>query len=88
MMTWLLTGLMVVQIACFQLCAVPTVLRMIRRQSSADLSIWREVLITMGACCQWLLMWLTGADWRVMMSPLASLVSVLLVGALILRYRR
>lgn len=85
---WLLTGLMVIQIVCFQLCAVPSIVRMMRRHSSEDLSIWREVLIALGCLCQLALMGLTGADWRVLVSPLASLASVLVMGGVILGYRQ
>lgn len=81
------TALLVVQIACFQLCAIPAVLRIVQRGSSADLSIWREVLLIGGASAQLGVMVLTGAAWQVWLSPVATLINVVILLAVIWRYR-
>jgi hypothetical protein len=84
-MTDLLT---IVYLACFQACAWPSIVRVCRRRSSADLSIWRELLIICGVSCQFAVMMLTGASWRVWLSPLFSGASVIVMLVTIYRFRR
>ncbi len=74
-------------VLCFQLCAVPSISRIIRRRSSADLSIWREVTILVGVTAQFTVMLHTGADWRVLISPLLSGLNVAALLLVIYRYR-
>ena len=84
-----MTGLLtVVYLAAFQACAWPGIVRIVRRRSSRDLSIWREVLLLIGVTAQFGVMQLTGARWQVWVSPLCSGVSVLTLLVVILRYRR
>jgi len=73
--------LTVAYLACLQGGAWPAIAKVLRRQSADDLSLWREALIIMGCGCQLAVMLLTGADWRVMLSPIGSIgsVSVLIV---------
>lgn len=61
--------------------------RIIRRGSSGDLSIWREYLLLAGVTAQFLVMILTGADWRVWLSPVLSGLNVLVLLFCIQRYR-
>ena len=72
---------------CFNACAWPSVIRMVRRGSSADLSIWREWLLLGGVTAQFLVMLSTGADWRVWLSPLFSGASVIAMLVCISWYR-
>ena len=81
------TALTVAYLLCFQLCAIPSIVRVVRRRSSTDLSVWREWLLLIGVACQFLVMWLTGADWRVQVSPLLSGVSVGVLLIIIYRFR-
>ena len=62
--------------------------RVIRRGSSQDLSIWREVLLILGASTQLVVMVRTGADWRVWVSPVATLINVSILLCVILWFRR
>lgn len=75
-------------LACFASCGWPSVVRMIRRKSSADLSIWREVLLLAGVSAQFAVMLLTGANWRVWLSPINTFVSIGTALGVILWYRR
>jgi len=84
----MITAIVVFQIACYQVCAVPSIARIVRRRSSADLSIWREVLIICGACAQLSVMFLTGAAWQVKISPILSLANICVLLGVILWYRR
>lgn len=83
-MTLLLT---IAYIACFQGCAIPSWLRIMRRKSSADLSVWREWLLIVGASLQFAVMTLTHASWLVRVSPLASISSIGLLLIVIYRHR-
>lgn len=74
-------------ILCFQCCAIPGIVRVMRRGTSQDLSVWREVLLLVGVTAQFGVMQLTGAAWQVWISPLLSGTSVLIMLATILRYR-
>lgn len=75
-------------LGCFAACGWPSVIRMMRRRSSADLSIWREILLLAGVCAQFAVMVLTGANWRVWLSPINTCVSVATALGAILWYRR
>jgi hypothetical protein len=82
-----ITTLTVLYLAAFQLCAVPAIVRMRRRKTSADLSVWREALLLVGVTGQFAVMILTAADWRVWLSPLATFVSVGVLYYHIWKYR-
>jgi hypothetical protein len=84
----IVTVLTLIQIACYQLCAVPGILRIVRRKSSADLSVWREALIISGACFQLVATYLAGAPWQLFMSPITSICSVGTMLGVIVYYRR
>ncbi len=84
-MLWLLT---VAYIACFQLCAAPSIARVLRRRSSSDMSVWREWLLILGASIQFIVMTLTHTSWLVRVSPLASITSISLLLFFIYRHRR
>lgn len=81
------TLLAICYLLCFQFCAAPAIVRIVRRKSSADLSIWREVLLVVGASTQLMVMLQTGADWRVIVSPLATIINVAVLVVVIRRYR-
>lgn len=68
--------LTLIYLACFQACAIPAIVRVFRRGSSADLSLWREWLLLAGVSAQFAVMTLTGASWYVKISPIASGLSV------------
>lgn len=84
----MISALVLFQIACYQVCAVPSIARIVRRGSSADLSVWREVLIICGACAQLSVMFATGAAWQVKISPILSMANIGVLLAVILWYRR
>lgn len=84
-MTTLLTA---IYIFCFQACAIPAAVRVIRRGSSGDLSLWREGLLIGGASTQLLVMFRTGAAWQVWISPVATLINVALLALIIWWYRQ
>lgn len=77
-----------IYLTAFQACAIPAILRVIRRRSSADLSVWREWLLVLGVSTQFYVMVVTGADWRVWVSPICSGAGVLAMLVCIYRYRR
>jgi len=74
-------------VACFQACGWPAVIRIWRRGSSADLSIWREALVISGCLCQLVVMWETNADWRIFMGPFGTLFSVIILTVTVLKFR-
>ena len=77
----MITALTVVYLACFQLCAIPAIIRIVRRRSSGDLSLVREGLLLCGITAQFSVMLLTGVRWQVWVSPLASLINVVVLTA-------
>lgn len=74
-------------LACFQAAAVPAMLRVMRRRSSADLSTWREWLLLAGVAIQFGVMWATGASWYVLVSPLVSAGSLGALLVVVYRHR-
>ena len=74
-------------LACFAVCAAPAIVRIRRRKTSADLSIWREISLLAGVSGQFAVMVLTGAVWQVYVSPLVTAASVGILLAHIWRYR-
>lgn len=82
-----MTALTLLYIACFQLCALPSIVRIVRRGSSADLSIWREVTILVGVSAQFAVMRLNGVPLEVWISPVLSGLNVLTLLLVIWRYR-
>ncbi len=81
------TVLAAVYLTAFQLCAVPQIYRLWKRQSSGDVSIYRELLVMFGCGVQLIVMCRTGAAWQVIVSPLATMASVSLLLFVILKYR-
>lgn len=75
------------QILCYQLCAVPGIYRIIKRRSSEDLSIWREILILSGASFQLMVFLLANAPPILYASPVTSIISVSIMLAVILGHR-
>lgn len=75
------------QIICFQLCAVPGMVRIYRRKSSQDLSIWREILILVGVSFQIGAYLAAGVPWTIFAGPITSAVSVGAMLGIILYYR-
>jgi hypothetical protein len=82
-----LIPLTVFYVACFQLAAWPAIVRIARRKSSADLSVWREWLVLTGVAVQAVVMVKTGASWAVLVSPLASALSLGTLLAVVYRHR-
>lgn len=71
-----MTLLALAYLACFQACAIPSIVRLRRRKTSADLSVWREWLLLVGVSLQFALMRQTGSPWQVWISPVLSFISV------------
>ncbi len=84
----LVTLLTTIQILCYQACAWPGIARIIKRKSSSDLSIWREVLILTGASFQIAATYHAHAPWQLFMSPVSSMMSVGTMLGIILYYRK
>lgn len=80
-------ALTVLYLACFQAAAWPSVVRILRRRSSADLSVWREVIILVGVTAQFQVMMSSGVPWHVWVSPIFSAANVGLLLGVIWRYR-
>lgn len=83
----MISALTFAYIACFQLAAVPALIRVSRRKSSADLSVWREWLTLVGVAIQFSVFWRSGASWHVWISPLTSGLSLLVLLGAIYRHR-
>lgn len=77
-----------VYLACFQGCAIPSIVRIVRRKSSGDLSLWREALLMTGASLQLIVMVRTGAAWQVWLSPVATLINLAVLTTVIVRFRK
>lgn len=71
-----MTLLVVFYVVCFQVCAWPAIVRLRRRRSSADLSVWREWLLIVGVSAQFAVMRQMGVPWQIWISPVLSLVSL------------
>jgi uncharacterized protein with PQ loop repeat len=85
----MITLLTLAYLALFVGCAAPQMARLVRRQSSADMSVWREWALLTGICLQFSVFVLAGVrDWRVLVSPIASFTSIAVLLALVYRYRR
>jgi hypothetical protein len=81
------TFLTLVYLTCFQTCAWFSIARVWRRRSSSDLSLWREWFLIVGVTAQFAVMWRTGADWRVLISPIASGTSIAALLYVVYRFR-
>lgn len=78
----------VAYLMCFQLATLPAIARIVRRRHSDDLSYGRELLVLAGVCLQFTVFLSVGvSDWRVLISPVASGLSVSALIVLIARYR-
>jgi hypothetical protein len=85
----MLTLATLVYLVCFTGAALPSIVRLYRRKSSADLSCWRELLILMGVCIQFGVFLAVGVrDWEVLVSPVMSFLSVSMLLGMIWRYRK
>ena len=84
----MITAATVLYLLCFQCAALPAIVRMVRRRSSADLSYGRELLVLLGVSLQLYVFLSTTRDWHVFISPMASGTSVSVLMLLIWRYRR
>lgn len=83
------TALTLLYLLLFQACAVPQIVRLVRRRSSGDMSVWREWLLLLGIGVQLAVFVLAGVrDWRVLVSPIASGSSIAVLLLLVYRYRR
>lgn len=83
------TALTVAYLILFQICAWPQIRRLVKRKSSQDMSVWREVLLLLGISIQFSVFLLAGVrDWRVLVSPIASGSSIAILLLLVYRYRR
>lgn len=83
----MIRALMWVYLACFTFAAAPGIVRVIRRGSSADLSVWREWLVLTGIVLQFVVFWQSGASWRVWISPVTSGLSLLILLGVVYRHR-
>lgn len=83
-MAWWLAALYV---ACFQAAAVPAIVRIYRRKSSADCSVWREWLVLSGIAIQIAVFVHEQATWPVLISPIASGVSLSSLLFIVYRFR-
>jgi hypothetical protein len=63
-------------LTCFAACAVPSIVRIRRRGTSSDLSVWREWLVLLGVSVQLVVMMRAGVPWQVWISPVMSFTSV------------
>lgn len=81
------TLLAFVYLAAFQFCAAPAAIRVVRRKSSDDLSVWREWLLLFGCSVQLVVMLRTGAAIQIIVSPIATMISVSVLLYVIRRYR-
>ncbi len=79
--------LTVFYLAAFAVCGIPSIVRIRRRKTSADLSYGRELLLLAGVAGQFAVMLLTGAVWQVYVSPLVTAASVGILFWHIWRYR-
>ncbi len=84
----MITLLTILYLCCFAGCAIPATVRVIRRKSSEDLSMWREWLLIAGVSLQFAVMLLTGSAWQVWVSPLLSGASIGVLLVAIYRYRK
>lgn len=80
-------ALTIAYVACFQCAAIPAIVRCSRRKSSRDLSVWREWIVLVGVTIQFAVFWSTGASWYVLVSPIASALSLLVLLAVVYRHR-
>lgn len=71
-----MTLLALFYLACFAASAVPSVVRIRRRGSSDDMSVWREWLVLLGVSVQLSVMVRVGVPWQVWISPVLSFTSV------------
>ena len=74
-------------LACFCGAAVPGILRIIKRRSSGDCSLWREGLVLCGVLIQLAVFIHEGASPYVLASPITSGVSIGTLIAVTLRFR-
>lgn len=82
-----MTALTIFYLACFQACTWPGIIRVVRRGSSWDLSVWREVFLLLGVSAQLVVFLWSGAPWQVWISPILSGASVVTMLVVILKYR-
>lgn len=79
--------LTVAYLACFTLSAAPGIVRVIRRRSSSDLSLWHLGLVFAGICLQTIVFVSENASPYVLASPITSGISIGTLIAVSLRFR-
>ena len=83
----MIAALTVLYLACFQACGWFAIARILKRQSSADLSVWREWLLLAGVSIQIVVFISEQATWPVLISPIASGLSLSTLLAVVYRFR-
>ena len=83
----MIAALTVAYLACFTVSAVPGIARVIRRRSSADVSLWHLGLVFTGIVLQLVVFTSEQATWPVLASPITSGVSIGTLIAVTLRFR-
>lgn len=79
--------LTVLQVFCFQIAAIPGVVRIVRRQRSADLSMWREILLLVGVGFQVGAFFVAAAAWPLYLSPVTTAIGASALLWVIRKYR-
>ncbi len=79
--------LTIAYLACFQACGWFAIARILKRQSSADLSVWREWLLLAGVAIQVVVFASENATWPVLISPIASGISLSTLLAVVYKFR-
>lgn len=82
-----IAALTVAYLSCFVVAAAPAIARIVRRRSSADCSLWREWFVLAGVAIQLAVFVAERASWPVLISPIASGVSIGTLIAVTLRFR-
>jgi hypothetical protein len=83
----MIAALTVAYLACFWAAALPAIARIYRRKSSADCSVWREWFVLAGICLQLIVFVSESATWPVLISPIASGISLSTLLAVVYRFR-
>ena len=74
-------------LACFTLSAAPGIVRVIRRRSASDLSLWHLGLVFCGVCIQLAVFVMEDASPYVLASPITSGLSIGTLIAVAIRFR-
>lgn len=74
-------------VALFQCAAIPQIIRIIKRRSSGDCSLWREGFVLAGVLVQLAVFLKANVGPEVLISPIASGVSIGTLICVTLRFR-